>query len=133
PAPYGDLTLRVHVPHEVDLELLQRHADVRSDHVVNGPDLAEQIGRQRLVADRTGTECAGIDVFGFVHGYFTSPRRFAFSMPFLKHQPPGWHLPPCRHVPRRARCGSSRPWPWHELQPAGVIPSATPLNQSRPT
>jgi hypothetical protein len=43
--PQGDLPFRVHVPHELDLKLLQRHVEVRPDHIVNGPDLAEQLGR----------------------------------------------------------------------------------------
>jgi hypothetical protein len=58
----------VHVPHEVDLKLLQRHVDVRPDHVENGPDLSEQVRRQRFVTDRPRTECARIDVLGFAHG-----------------------------------------------------------------
>src|SRR5262245_49023474 len=100
-APYGDLPLRVHVPHEADLELLQRHADVRSDHLVNGPDLSEQIGRQRLVTDGPRTEYAGIDVFGFAHGMLgyvqTVRERFCVTMSLsARSQPPG-----CRLLARR--------------------------------
>ena len=35
-APKGDLALRVHVPHEPNLELLQGHVEVRPDHVEHG-------------------------------------------------------------------------------------------------
>ena len=52
PAPQIDFAFGMHVPHEADLELLQRHADVWPDHVEDGFDLLQQFGRQRLVADR---------------------------------------------------------------------------------
>src|SRR5262249_53505259 len=71
-APKGDLTFRVHVPHEADLELLQRHAEVQSDHVVNSLDLSEQIRRQRSVTNRPWSELAASDVFVFAQRMLTS-------------------------------------------------------------
>jgi hypothetical protein len=37
--PYSDFAFRVHVPHESDLELLQRCVEILPDHVVNSADL----------------------------------------------------------------------------------------------
>ena len=51
------------IPHESNLELLQRIADVRPDDIVDRPDMFKQFGRQRFVADGTGTQLVWIDRF----------------------------------------------------------------------
>jgi len=63
-----DLTFRAHVTHEAEFELLQRHVEMRPDHVVYGLDLSQQIGRQRLMTDGPGRSVRGSTYWGSFTG-----------------------------------------------------------------
>ena len=44
--PDSDLRFGIHVPHEADLELLQRPAEVGAKHLMHGENLVEKLLRQ---------------------------------------------------------------------------------------
>src|SRR5690349_10762714 len=66
--PDRDFMLWICVSHEPKFELLQGLIEELTEDVVNCPDLFEQCGVKRLVADRSRPNLAGVDEFGIGHG-----------------------------------------------------------------
>ena len=62
-APNGHFTFWVRIPHEPDLELLQRSVEVWADNIVNRLNLFEQFERQRFVANRSRFQFAEVNGF----------------------------------------------------------------------
>ncbi len=66
-APDSDFVLRRSVSQKTDLELLQRGVQIRANHIIDGPNVFEQFGRQGLVANRRRAESSGISWFWIGH------------------------------------------------------------------